>query len=510
MFNSAMKRIKRLTGRYARVDGISYQLPINSKNSPALMSLYSIDAEKAKAILVSDELHPLRLLNGRGVLVFTIIDYRETDIGKYIEYSIAIACTQGTKPAPRLLPALLMKTFQTGQCVIDLPVSTEISVKGGRGIWGMPKHQQSLNFIVKDDIVSAQYDLDGELAVKVVIPKPTSYWVPLNIGAINYCAFRGMLMKSYIYFKTKLGFTLGRRNEQEAKLIVGNHPRVRWLKEIDVADSPFMTAFLPNFEGILDDHLECWFLSSATPIEGVPEGLEMTHPLGYGEEWPPSPEGTDAERDSVATGGAAKPVGITFSELMAGGVMLGEMDPQAGAKAGRSSGNILAMRASIRIDDIDEFVANPTHGGQISGTVDFTPFGKGLPTTRGVFNLFSPSEDPKMKYMVYELGFRHEGKDFYLAGKKQVKDDPGFDLWSDTTTLYVRLYEGLNADGVQVGAGVLTLAVGELVDMLKTFRAINSPSALETSKALAKFGRFFLGELWDSYAALADDTRKHG
>ncbi|HWV15660.1 MAG TPA: acetoacetate decarboxylase family protein [Cellvibrio sp.] len=509
---SAKKRLQRLAGRFALVDGIPYELPVSSTNSPALMSLYSIDADKAKAFLASDELHPLRLLNGRGVLVFTVIDYRETDIGKYIEYSIAIACTHGAKPAPKLLPALFMKTFKTGQCVVDLPVSTEISVKGGRGIWGMPKHQQSLNFLIKDKVVSAQYDLDGEMAVRVVIPKPERFPIPLNVAAVNYCAFRGMLMKSYVNFKTKLGFTLGKRNRQEAELHIGNHPKVQWLKTLDIESSPFVTAYLPSFEGMLDDHFECWFVTSKTPITSVPEGLEQTFPLGYGQDWPPNPVDVG---DKSAPQAAAQPQspGLTFSEKMEGGFSCDELDPVAAGKLGKLKGTVLAMHATIVIDDINQFIADPEHAGKISGSIDFTPFGKGIPTTGGAFNLFCPADSPGLKYMVYELGFNHQGKAYYLAGKKEVKDDKGFDLWTDTTTLYTRLYEGSDANGRQVGAGVLSLGVTDLLAMVKTFRPLNASSALDSSAALAKFGRFFMGELWDSYVPFAQagtDSRRRG
>src|SRR4030095_4117655 len=101
---------------------------------------------------------------------------RDTVIGKYIEYSIAIACTHGPKPAPRLLPALLMDAYGTGQYVYHLAVSTEISVKGGKGIWGMPKHQGNLNFIIDDRTVSAQYDKEGQFAMKIEIEKPAKAW----------------------------------------------------------------------------------------------------------------------------------------------------------------------------------------------------------------------------------------------------------------------------------------------------------------------------------------------
>lgn len=503
-FESAKKRIKRLAGHHALVDGIPYVLPVNSTNSPAFMSLYSIDAEKAKKYMLGDEIHPLRLLNGRAVLVFTVIDYRETDIGKYIEYSIAIACTHGPKPAPRLLPAMLMKTFKTGQCVIDLPVSSEISVKGGRGIWGMPKHQQSLNFLIKKDTISAQYDLDGELAVKVTIPKPSKNWLPINIGAANYCAFRGMLMKSYVYFKTKLGFSLGSKNKKYAELIVGDHPRVQWLKDLDIADSPMITAYLPTFEGNLDDHFECWFLTSKDKITEIPEGLETTHPLGYGENWPlpiklTEQEQAEVEQVEAADSNEARPAGITFSETMAGGFSLDDDDPAEGAKKGKAVGDVLAMHATIKIDDMEKFINDPEHRGSITGSIDFTPFGQNIKATSGVFNLFNPTDSPEMKYMVYEFGFTHAGQEYYLAGRKEVKQDKGFDLWSDTTTLYTRMYEGNNTEGKLIGAGILSLGVTDLLAMTRTFKAINSNSSADSIRVLSKFGRFFMGELWSSY-----------
>src|SRR6185503_1479161 len=194
------KRLQTQSGRYSLVDGIPFHLPVYCRNSPCLMAAFSINADKARALLPGNEIYPLRLWN-KGVLVITVIDYRDTVIGKYIEYSIAIACTHGPRPAPRLLPAVLMNSYGTGQYVYDLPVSTEISVKGGKGIWGMPKHQANLNYIVGEKSVSSQYDLDGQLAMKIEIDRPKSAWLPMRASAANYSAFRGMLVKSYIHFR---------------------------------------------------------------------------------------------------------------------------------------------------------------------------------------------------------------------------------------------------------------------------------------------------------------------
>ena len=124
-------------------------------------------------------------------------------------------------------------------------------------------------------------------------------------------------------------------------------------------------------------------------------------------------------------------------------------------------------------------------------------------STKGVFNLFSPTDDPKMKYMVYEMGFLAAGKAYYMAGHKSVKDAPMFDLWKATTTLYTTVHEGDDATGAVVAAGIISLGMGDLMAMIPTMHATNAASAAEGAEAFAKFGKFFLGELWETYVAKA-------
>ena len=192
--------------------------------------------------------------------------------------------------------------------------------------------------------------------------------------------------------------------------------------------------------------------------------------------------------------------GVTFRETMKGGFTLGETDPKTGAKKGAKTP--LAMDATISIHDLDRFASDPEHSGGITGRVSWSGFGENIPAKKGVFNLFSPTDDPELKLMVYELGFSHAGQDYYLAGQKDVKDDPGFDLWSDTTTLYVKLHRGLDKSGEVVGAGVLRLGILDLAALVRTFHPTNATSAAQGLKLVAKFGRFFLGELYDSYIKL--------
>lgn len=291
------KRIKRYEGKYALVDGIPYQMPINAKKSPALMAGFSCDWKKANDLIPGDEVHALKLPNGRGVLMVTVIDYRDTSIGKYIEYSIGIACTHGKKPAPPLLNAMMVKTYGTGQYIVDLPVSSEISVKGGKGIWGMPKHKANLDFKISDEEVSAQYEKDGQFAFRIEIERPSSPSVKIKVGTTNYCRFRNMLMASYIYFESKIGINLF--GKAKANLYIGDHPNVKALRDIDINSNPFFTMFMPEANGILDDHFECWFMTYDQPPTNMPEGLESVVNLGLSEDWLAPPSITDYQKFKI-------------------------------------------------------------------------------------------------------------------------------------------------------------------------------------------------------------------
>jgi len=192
--------------------------------------------------------------------------------------------------------------------------------------------------------------------------------------------------------------------------------------------------------------------------------------------------------------------GLTFDETMSGPFAMGTNDPERGRETGEANDTELALHASVYIDDVERFANDPDHEGQLTGSVEFGPLGGEIHAKHGVFKLFSPSDEPELRLMVYELAFEHDNQPYYLAGKKEVRDDPGFDLWSDTTTLYTRLHEGPDASGPVVGAGVLRLGVDDLARLVSTMRVPNADSVRDKATALSTFGRLFLGELWDTYA----------
>jgi cholesterol oxidase len=191
---------------------------------------------------------------------------------------------------------------------------------------------------------------------------------------------------------------------------------------------------------------------------------------------------------------------LEFTEKMKGRVTFGVEDPRAGGGRGRSSAALM-FRLTIEVLDVDRFVVDPRLEASARGYVRCDALGGQLPVERGVFNLFVPGDAPGERRMHYRLQFHDgAGHPVTLVGVKEVRNDPGLDLWSDTTTLYVRLLRGHvgateDRDAPGVAAGILRIGIYDFLWQLTTFRA-RGPHV----RALTSFVRLFLGNLWQVYA----------
>jgi predicted acylesterase/phospholipase RssA len=250
----------------------------------------------------------------------------------------------------------------------------------------------------------------------------------------------------------------------------------------------------PSYPLPLDPDLYFGHIDTATLMErGYADAIRYLRQMD-GAGLPFQPEVTMMQEDVT---------GIAFHETMEGPFALSETDPHDGAEAGKTVDITMSIACSITIRDLERFMSDPDHHGEITGHVSFAPFGEHIPARSGVFKLFSPDDDPIGKLMIYELAFMHAGQDYYLAGRKNVRHDPLYDLWRDTTTLYTTLHQGPDQNGPIVGAGILTIDADRLLKMVAGMQAIHAHTPADKTRALFQFGRFFLGELWDIYGPKA-------
>jgi cholesterol oxidase len=194
---------------------------------------------------------------------------------------------------------------------------------------------------------------------------------------------------------------------------------------------------------------------------------------------------------------------VRFTEEMLGHVTFGETDFDRGAAPERDGAAALKFHLTIVVDDIDRFAGDPRRRAGAHGYLVCDALGGRLPVEHGVFNLFVDTE-PGVKRMLYRLYFRDgAGHPLTLSGYKLVKDDAGFDVWRDTTTLFTRVLRGHVDEHAEAGAeivasGVLRIRMRDFARQLTTFRAGGEAAGAKLG-ALARFGTIFLGQLAEAY-----------
>jgi len=206
---------------------------------------------------------------------------------------------------------------------------------------------------------------------------------------------------------------------------------------------------------------------------------------------------------SARTVGA--PTSLRFVEEFKGYVGFGDTDYRAGFQRGRSEGTRISLRLTIHIDDVSKFITTPAHEASVAGSIHCDRLGGSLSIRGGTFNLFIDQGDPARKKVGYRAFFDDaEGDPYTFSGFKELDDDPGLDLPADMTTAFARIYRGATAaDGEAaaetVAAGIVRIGPIEFLKQFATFRA-EGPTLADRTSAVARFGTFYFGRLWDVYA----------
>lgn len=199
-------------------------------------------------------------------------------------------------------------------------------------------------------------------------------------------------------------------------------------------------------------------------------------------------------------------VSLSFTEEMKGFVAFGERDYEQGFRAGREQRTALMFHLTITATDVERFIADPEHEGVAEGYVACEELGGRRPVERGVFNLFVDQEGERpVKHMLYRLHFSDgDARPLTMVGFKRVEDDPGLDVWQDTTTLFTRILHGYVEPNDDPGAelvatGIIHIHGLDFAKQLTTFR-VDPPHRVD---ALGRFGALFAGDLWQIYAPAA-------
>jgi cholesterol oxidase len=179
-------------------------------------------------------------------------------------------------------------------------------------------------------------------------------------------------------------------------------------------------------------------------------------------------------------------VGVQFHEVMKGWVAL----PQTTLRD--SEGAWLEIRAQVVIKNLDAFLADDSHRGQLVGTIHFDPLGDNIPAT-GHVELFTINPGTLTRLMRYQASFEANGIGYLMIGTKYISKSAGPNVWGHTTTLFTTIARGRSDGYDALGAGVIRLSIWEGARMLFTLRGTGSDSLAARMNAVFRFVRFFAG-----------------
>jgi hypothetical protein len=203
-----------------------------------------------------------------------------------------------------------------------------------------------------------------------------------------------------------------------------------------------------------------------------------------------------------------EPAGVTWSETFKGWLAFGRSDfNQAMLPEHREP---VTAGLTVVIDDIERYLDAQADGGirdaealpaaVTKGYLRCGGFGGELLVRTGTFQAFVPAgqtepRDALHLRMRYDLRLRGPGgRAYVLEGFKLLENDPGYDSWSDTTTLFVRVRDG----DEQVAVGVLQISPLAFMRELCTFRG-TGPTRAARLRALARYQKWFATSMARTY-----------
>lgn len=199
---------------------------------------------------------------------------------------------------------------------------------------------------------------------------------------------------------------------------------------------------------------------------------------------------------------AGNQVYLEFTETMKGYVALNQTEPVTGAMS--LEREALDVKLKISTDDLDKFLLDAERQGSATGFINCEAFGGKRPVENGVFNLFVDTGRADSKEMRYQLPFTDDtGKKMSLVGVKRIRNDFGFDAWSDTTILYTRIIEGHDLSFMDeqtriVASGIIRVGMIAFARQMLTFR---SRGVGLSGRLMSKwrFLSFFIKSLWQTH-----------
>lgn len=201
--------------------GETVTMPVDVRDGSNATVIFDVDLEAARALCPAG-FEIVETSPGRAQFALALIDYRDNDLGAYLEVGTILFVRPEGGPTDGT---------EDGTFITHLPVTEEFTCVAGNQIWGFPKSVERIEVTNTDDTSRWVLTMDGELVVDITVPRGGSDEMP----GLPLAAYTLMDGRPHVTRFTQGGSGSGVHVGAEIQLTLGDHPIAKELTSLGLS-----------------------------------------------------------------------------------------------------------------------------------------------------------------------------------------------------------------------------------------------------------------------------------
>ena len=228
-------------------DGTVVQMPLLTYRARTFAAFFTISAAKARALLPTNELRPVRVSPRRALVTVQVMEYIEKSIPPYREFVFSIPVHRSRRAdIPLASVALWQRLPGDGSYITHIAVDDEEGRLIGREIIGFPKFIAQVDFTDTPSERIAEAAVDGEAVFTLAVSRPKK---PYKEQRREFYCYSVSPLENKLFHvpyqsEASGGMLWGSRS---ARLHLGSHPVADELRDLDISPAPLFALDVPQY-----------------------------------------------------------------------------------------------------------------------------------------------------------------------------------------------------------------------------------------------------------------------
>ncbi|WP_157964047.1 acetoacetate decarboxylase family protein [Actinocorallia populi] len=211
-------------------------MPVAVRDASAATVIYDVDLAAARR-LAPEGFEVVESQPGRAQFVLALIDYRDNDLGSYLEIgTILFVRPDGSGPE--------------GTFITRLPVDQEFTCVAGNQIWGYPKTVEHIELTQTPTTSRWTLTMDGALVLDITVPRGGTDEIPV-MEMTSYTMLRGR-PHATVFTQGGTGARLQVGGEG-VSLLLGDHPVAAELAGLGLPSEPVSAVWIEKMQGSFEE-----------------------------------------------------------------------------------------------------------------------------------------------------------------------------------------------------------------------------------------------------------------